>query len=111
MKFETVIVEIRERLGFISLNRPDKMNTFSSQLARECLRRSLSWRAAYPKAWFRLVRSYLPRAAHVSLAEVRIAGLPQALDGFRLAVVSDLHVGPLMTPASAHIASTEAKMG
>ena len=35
MKFETVIVEIRERLGFISLNRPDKMNTFSSQLARE----------------------------------------------------------------------------
>ena len=35
MKFETVLVEIRERLGFISLNRPEKMNTFSSQLARE----------------------------------------------------------------------------
>ena len=35
MTFETVIVEIRDGLGFITLNRPDKMNTFSSQLARE----------------------------------------------------------------------------
>jgi predicted MPP superfamily phosphohydrolase len=43
--------------------------------------------------------SYLPRAARVSPVEVRVAGLPRALDGFRLAVVSDLHVGPLMTPA------------
>jgi predicted MPP superfamily phosphohydrolase len=43
--------------------------------------------------------SYLPRAARVSPVEVQIAGLPRALDGFRLAVVSDLHVGPLMTPA------------
>jgi glycosyltransferase involved in cell wall biosynthesis len=39
------------------------MNSGRNQLARQCFRRSVSWRAAYPKAWFRLVRSYLPQAA------------------------------------------------
>lgn len=35
MDFVTIITEKREQMGFITLNRPDKMNTFSSQLARE----------------------------------------------------------------------------
>jgi enoyl-CoA hydratase/carnithine racemase len=35
MDFVTIIMEQKEQLGFITLNRPDKMNTFSSQLARE----------------------------------------------------------------------------
>jgi predicted MPP superfamily phosphohydrolase len=43
--------------------------------------------------------SYLPRAARVTPVEVQVAGLPQPIDGFRLAVIADLHVGPLMTPA------------
>lgn len=30
-----VLVEKRDRLGFLTLNRPEKLNTFSSQLARE----------------------------------------------------------------------------
>jgi enoyl-CoA hydratase/carnithine racemase len=35
MEFSTVLVEKKDRVGIITLNRPDKMNTFSSQLARE----------------------------------------------------------------------------
>jgi enoyl-CoA hydratase/carnithine racemase len=35
MEFTTIILEKKDRLSFITLNRPDKMNTFSSQLARE----------------------------------------------------------------------------
>ncbi|WP_449244772.1 enoyl-CoA hydratase/isomerase family protein [Desulfobacca acetoxidans] len=35
MEFSTILVEQRDQLGFITLNRPEKMNTFSSQLARE----------------------------------------------------------------------------
>lgn len=31
----TILVEKRDRIGFLTLNRPEKMNTFSSQLARE----------------------------------------------------------------------------
>jgi len=33
----------RDQVGFITLNRPDKMNTFSSQLAREL---NQAWRQA-----------------------------------------------------------------
>ncbi len=35
MAFTTVIMERRDQVGLITLNRPEKMNTFSSQLARE----------------------------------------------------------------------------
>jgi len=35
MNFATIIMEKRDQIGFITLNRPDKMNTFSSELARE----------------------------------------------------------------------------
>jgi enoyl-CoA hydratase/carnithine racemase len=35
MSFTAVIMEKRDQMGFITLNRPDKMNTFSSELARE----------------------------------------------------------------------------
>ncbi len=35
MEFATILVEKKEQVGIITLNRPDKMNTFSSQLARE----------------------------------------------------------------------------
>jgi enoyl-CoA hydratase/carnithine racemase len=35
MKYETIIVERRDRVGIITLNRPDHMNTFSTALARE----------------------------------------------------------------------------
>jgi len=35
MTYETVLVEIRDRIGILSLNRPQKFNTFSSQLTRE----------------------------------------------------------------------------
>ena len=35
MEFATVTVEHQDQLGILTLNRPDKMNTFSSQLARE----------------------------------------------------------------------------
>lgn len=41
MEYKTILVECRDQLGFLTLNRPEKMNTFSSQLARElndCLR-------------------------------------------------------------------------
>lgn len=31
----TILVEKQDRLGFLTLNRPEKMNTFSSQLARD----------------------------------------------------------------------------
>jgi enoyl-CoA hydratase/carnithine racemase len=35
MEFATITLEKREQVGLITLNRPEKMNTFSSQLARE----------------------------------------------------------------------------
>ncbi|MEW6443775.1 MAG: enoyl-CoA hydratase-related protein [bacterium] len=35
MAYETILLEVRDRLGILSLNRPQKFNTFSSQLARE----------------------------------------------------------------------------
>ena len=35
MNFETIIVEKRDGIGQITLNRPDKLNTFSWQLAKE----------------------------------------------------------------------------
>lgn len=35
MDYATILVERRDQLGFLTLNRPEKMNTFSSQLARE----------------------------------------------------------------------------
>ncbi len=35
MEFATIIMEHKDQIGTITLNRPDKMNTFSSQLARE----------------------------------------------------------------------------
>ncbi len=35
MEYATILVERRDQLGFLTLNRPEKMNTFSSQLARE----------------------------------------------------------------------------
>jgi enoyl-CoA hydratase/carnithine racemase len=35
MKYETIIVERRDHVGIITLNRPDHMNTFSTALARE----------------------------------------------------------------------------
>jgi len=35
MEFATIITETKDQVGFITLNRPEKMNTFSSQLARE----------------------------------------------------------------------------
>jgi enoyl-CoA hydratase/carnithine racemase len=35
MEYETIIVERRDHVGIITLNRPDHMNTFSTVLARE----------------------------------------------------------------------------
>ncbi|MFQ6078898.1 MAG: enoyl-CoA hydratase/isomerase family protein [Thermodesulfobacteriota bacterium] len=35
MKYQTIIVEKKDRVGLIMLNRPDHMNTFSRALARE----------------------------------------------------------------------------
>jgi enoyl-CoA hydratase/carnithine racemase len=35
MEFATILVDYQDQLGILTLNRPDKMNTFSSQLARE----------------------------------------------------------------------------
>jgi len=35
MEYAAIVVERRDQLGFLTLNRPEKMNTFSSQLARE----------------------------------------------------------------------------
>ncbi len=35
MEFATIKVEHQEQIGILTLNRPEKMNTFSSQLARE----------------------------------------------------------------------------
>jgi len=35
MEYATILMERREQIGFLTLNRPEKMNTFSSQLARE----------------------------------------------------------------------------
>jgi enoyl-CoA hydratase/carnithine racemase len=35
MTFETIIVEIADNIGILTLNRPESMNTFSSQMAEE----------------------------------------------------------------------------
>ena len=35
MEYETIVVERKDRVGIITLNRPDHMNTFSTLLARE----------------------------------------------------------------------------
>jgi enoyl-CoA hydratase/carnithine racemase len=35
MKFKTILLEKKDRLGAITLNRPEKFNTFSTELARE----------------------------------------------------------------------------
>ncbi len=35
MAYETILVEKRDQVGFLTLNRPEKLNTFSRQLARE----------------------------------------------------------------------------
>jgi enoyl-CoA hydratase/carnithine racemase len=35
MEYQTIIVERKDRVGVITLNRPDHMNTFSTVLARE----------------------------------------------------------------------------
>ncbi len=35
MQYDTILVERQDQLGLLTLNRPEKMNTFSSQLARE----------------------------------------------------------------------------
>jgi enoyl-CoA hydratase/carnithine racemase len=35
MKYQTIIVEKKDRIGLIMLNRPDHMNTFSTALAKE----------------------------------------------------------------------------
>ena len=36
MAYETIITEIKDNhIGLLTLNRPDSMNTFSSQMAKE----------------------------------------------------------------------------
>ena len=35
MSFETIKTEVKDHIGFITFNRPDQLNTFNSQLARE----------------------------------------------------------------------------
>ena len=35
MAFETILLEKKEQVGLITLNRPQKFNTFSSQMAKE----------------------------------------------------------------------------
>ncbi|NLI33644.1 MAG: enoyl-CoA hydratase/isomerase family protein [Deltaproteobacteria bacterium] len=35
MNYETILVEIKDRIATVTLNRPDKFNTFSSQLAKD----------------------------------------------------------------------------
>jgi len=35
MSYETILVEIKDRVGTVTLNRPEKFNTFSTRLARE----------------------------------------------------------------------------
>jgi len=35
MEFATITIEHKDQIGILTLNRPDKMNTFSSQLAQE----------------------------------------------------------------------------
>ncbi len=45
--------------------------------------------------------SFIPRSARITPLEVRLTGLPAQLDGLRIAVLADHHIGPLMTPARA----------
>jgi predicted MPP superfamily phosphohydrolase len=45
--------------------------------------------------------SFLPRPARITRVVVTIQGLPSQLDGFRIAVLSDHHIGRLMTPQRA----------
>jgi enoyl-CoA hydratase/carnithine racemase len=35
MSFETILIEKRDQIGLITLNRPQKFNTFNSQMAEE----------------------------------------------------------------------------
>jgi enoyl-CoA hydratase/carnithine racemase len=35
MCFETVLIEKKDKMGIITLNRPQKFNTFSTQMAEE----------------------------------------------------------------------------
>jgi enoyl-CoA hydratase/carnithine racemase len=35
MSFETILIEKRDQIGIITLNRPQKFNTFNSQMAEE----------------------------------------------------------------------------
>ncbi len=45
--------------------------------------------------------SFLPRPARITPVQVELPGLPPQLDGLRIAVLADHHIGPLMTPARA----------
>jgi predicted MPP superfamily phosphohydrolase len=45
--------------------------------------------------------SFLPRPARITPVDVSVPGLPPQLDGLRIAVLSDHHIGPLMTPQRA----------
>jgi predicted MPP superfamily phosphohydrolase len=45
--------------------------------------------------------TYLPRPARLHRIVVAIAGIPSDLDGLRIGVLTDHHVGPLMTPPRA----------
>lgn len=45
--------------------------------------------------------SFLPRPARITPVQVELSGLPRELDGLRIAVLTDHHVGPLMTPKRA----------
>ncbi len=35
MSFETILIEKKDQIGLITLNRPEKFNTFSTQMAEE----------------------------------------------------------------------------
>lgn len=35
MAYETILTEVKDQIGFLTLNRPDKLNTFNRKLARE----------------------------------------------------------------------------
>lgn len=43
--------------------------------------------------------SFVPRPAQITEMGVELRGLPRQFEGFRIAVLSDHHIGSLMTPA------------
>lgn len=45
--------------------------------------------------------SFLPRPARITRLQARLTGLPAQLDGLRIAVLADHHIGPVMTPSRA----------